>query len=419
MQNNSDQACLISFGADGASVMSGEYAGVAQLLKSHFNWLIYTHCTAHRLNLVVNDLIKTSILATDVMSLINSLYNFLNIAKVQIEYEKNYKEANPKSQVKNITQQIEIRWACKFEGIDFVLKNINVIHMVLIKIMNAEKGSFKSKHVETAFGIYHKLLSGKFVVSMVTLHNYLKELYYLNKELQAEKINWTDVNFEILRTRQAINIISDDLILKNSQEICDHLKINLSLTVPLSVHNTRSTATQTDATNYVKETVNILNSQLKEKVNKEFDVRFEDKVIEVMKSIVCFDAGNSEHYLDVEMLKCFSDHFSCIEINHSILEMEVERAKKDFQLGIPINPNRADNLIKLISIKDSIATSTASVERAFSGMNRICSKLRTSISPQNLSALLCVSLNKDILANLDINDLINKWSSKKSRRFIL
>ena len=187
----------------------------------------------------------------------------------------------------------------------------------------------------------------------------------------------------------------------------------------MPVHNTRSTATQTDATYYVKETVYILNSHLKEKVNKEFDVRFEDKVIEVMKSIVCFDAGNSEHYLDIEMLKCFSDHFSCIEINHSILEMEVERAKKDFQLGIPINPNRADNLIKLISIKDSIATSTASVERAFSGMNRICSKLRTSISPQNVSALLCVSLNKDILANLDINDLINKWSSKKSRRFIL
>ena len=117
------------------------------------------------------------------------------------------------------------------------------------------------------------------------------------------------------------------------------------------------------------------------------------------------------------MLKCFSDHFSCIEINHSILDMEVERAKKDFQLGILIDPNRVDNLIKLISIKDSIAT--ASIEIAFSGMNRICSKLRTSISPQNLSALLCVSLNKDILANLDINDLINKWSSKKSRRFIL
>ena len=55
--------------------------------------------------------------------------------------------------------------------------------------------------------------------------------------------------------------------------------------------------------------------------------------------------------------------------------MEVERAMKDFQLGIPINPNRADNLIKLISIKDSITTYSASVERAFSGMNRICSKI--------------------------------------------
>ena len=88
-----------------------------------------------------------------------------------------------------------------------------------------------------------------------------------------------------------------------------------------------------------------------------------------MKCIKRFDAGDSEHYLDSNLLKKIASYFSCIEINTSILEIEIKIAKLDFNLGIPINKNRAKNLLKLISIKNTLATSTASVERAFSGMN--------------------------------------------------
>ena len=177
--------------------------GVAQLLKSYFEWLLYIHCTAHRLNLVVNTLINTSVVATDVMSFINSLYTFLNLGKVRIQYENIFKETNPKGQVKHITQQIEIRWACKFEGIDFVLNQIVVIRDTLVSVINSDTGSYNPKHVETAVEIYHKLMSGKFIISLVALHAYLRQLFYLNKELQAERIDWTDVMFELTRTRES------------------------------------------------------------------------------------------------------------------------------------------------------------------------------------------------------------------------
>ena len=43
----SDGSNVASIGADGASVMSGQFAGVADLLRSeYFPWLIYIHCTA-------------------------------------------------------------------------------------------------------------------------------------------------------------------------------------------------------------------------------------------------------------------------------------------------------------------------------------------------------------------------------------
>ena len=116
VQQNSDIVPVISLGADGASVMSGEFAGVAQWLKSsNFEWLLYIHCTDHRLSLV-NTLINTSVVETDVMSFVNSSYTLLNLPKFRAEYENIFKEANPKTQIKYITQQIEIRWACKFDG---------------------------------------------------------------------------------------------------------------------------------------------------------------------------------------------------------------------------------------------------------------------------------------------------------------
>ena len=71
---------VVRLGANGANV--------AELLRSEqFYWLIYVHCTAHRLNPLVNDLIKGCNLALDIMSTINSLYTFLNHPKVREAYD--------------------------------------------------------------------------------------------------------------------------------------------------------------------------------------------------------------------------------------------------------------------------------------------------------------------------------------------
>lgn len=49
---------IIAQSYDGASVMSGHLNGVQSKLKSFYPCAIYTHCMAHRLNLVVVDTCK-------------------------------------------------------------------------------------------------------------------------------------------------------------------------------------------------------------------------------------------------------------------------------------------------------------------------------------------------------------------------
>ena len=53
------KSCLVGQGYDGASVMSGANKGVQQRVREHAPLAIYTHCYAHRLNLVLVDCCKS------------------------------------------------------------------------------------------------------------------------------------------------------------------------------------------------------------------------------------------------------------------------------------------------------------------------------------------------------------------------
>ena len=122
-------------------------------------------------------------------------------------------------------------------------------------------------------------------------------------------------------------------------------------------------------------------------------------------------------YLDIDTLGYLVEHFDCLDINRSALKLELSRAKIDFRLGLPISEKRCANLMKLINLKNAIATTTATAERSFSAMNRVCSELRSKADPkQTRGPLLCIALNKDLVPQLDIDGLINSWASKADRR---
>lgn len=55
---NMDTLNIVAQSYDGASVMSGHIGGVQVKIKEDYLYAIYTHCMAHRLNLVVVDLCK-------------------------------------------------------------------------------------------------------------------------------------------------------------------------------------------------------------------------------------------------------------------------------------------------------------------------------------------------------------------------
>ena len=65
---------LVGQGYDGASVMSGINKGVQQLVRESAPFALYTHCYAHRLNLVLVDACKSVAEANDFFALLERLY---------------------------------------------------------------------------------------------------------------------------------------------------------------------------------------------------------------------------------------------------------------------------------------------------------------------------------------------------------
>ena len=162
--------------------------------------------------------------------------------------------------------------------------------------------------------------------------------------------------------KQSISTIDDDKLRTEASIYSEKIGIpfnNLELELP--IHATRSAATN-NAVSRTEKTIKDLNSYMKQKIKEEFKVRFEEKNIEIMRALEALDASK-ENYLEIEALDYLIDHFDCLNVNRSILAIEISRAKMDFRMGLPISEKRSENLMKLITLKNTIVTTTATVER--------------------------------------------------------
>lgn len=72
--SNIAQIPIVAQSYDGASVMSGRFNGVQQKVKLRHPCAIYTHCMAHRVNLIVIDMCKIVKIKKNIFIILNVSY---------------------------------------------------------------------------------------------------------------------------------------------------------------------------------------------------------------------------------------------------------------------------------------------------------------------------------------------------------
>ena len=105
-------------GYDGCSTMAGKENGVQVRIRSDYPLAVFVHCSAHRLNLVVNDLNE-----------VVDVRNTIGTVKAIIKFFRESPKQRPL--VQNMPLLCETRWSAKYKSIRFFAENFTKIHKQL------------------------------------------------------------------------------------------------------------------------------------------------------------------------------------------------------------------------------------------------------------------------------------------------
>lgn len=405
---------LTGLGADGASVMSGEWAGVQALLKQNYPWLIYIHCVAHRLNLVVVKSLKGT--CKNILTLVDKLHSLFSSAKtndifVQIQQQSKVK-------VMAMPERSETRWSSMFYVLDVLCTRYKEILMTLVK-----RAADTDDPAIIAGGLYHKLASGEMILTCVVMKKALAITTNLSDLLQSSQLEWTNAAEEIEMCKRLITSLKED---KSISSIVDEAttvsrKCAIPLNITSHVYNIRShfSNTEVDVCKFTKDFV----VKVCDKIAAEMLLRFPPESMVILKGMDALNATSSR-FLDEQLLLQLVDHYGAdaLDLNKTLLQVEVQKYKLQCDPSIQmctdatkIDPKFYPNLMKLFHLKRSLPVSSAEAERSFSTMKRVKKPLRNRLTDAKMSDLCLLSSERDITKKLDINNVINIFNETPRR----
>eukprot|EP00102_Acyrthosiphon_pisum_P019856 XP_016657066.1 PREDICTED: zinc finger MYM-type protein 1-like [Acyrthosiphon pisum] len=155
-QSNMKDVKVIAQSYDGASVMSGQHGGVQTLMKEHYPYVIYIHCVAHRLNLIVVDTYTNIINARNMFNVLESIYtHFSHPKKNKMLHEF---QINLGLSQRSISKICDTRWICRYKTCNAIKTNFKAI----VKALQFEINETSDKDVTQAIGILSSIEKASF-----------------------------------------------------------------------------------------------------------------------------------------------------------------------------------------------------------------------------------------------------------------
>jgi len=178
IQNNN----IVAQSYDGASVMSGSMNGVQAKIKEQHPAAVYTHCMAHRLNLVVVDTCQSIKSAQAAFNILEAVYvHFSRPSKNTKLIEIQKKMGLFKSTT--VMRVCDTRWVCRYKNCESIINNFESI----VKALKEEVEDQADKDVAQAIGILSSITKKNFIVIIFILYDVLCIINILSNQLQNKK----------------------------------------------------------------------------------------------------------------------------------------------------------------------------------------------------------------------------------------
>uniref|UniRef100_A0A2S2PNG2 Zinc finger MYM-type protein 1 n=2 Tax=Schizaphis graminum TaxID=13262 RepID=A0A2S2PNG2_SCHGA len=405
---------------DGASVMAGKFNGVQTKIKTEYPYAIYTHCMAHRINLVVLDMCKLVKETRIVFNCLESLYVYFSHPSNNIKFKEVQEELGIKKTL--LTRLSDTRWNCRAKNCTSVKSNFKAI----ITVLKNEIDSSNNKDALQAIGILSILKKPSFFIHLLILEEVLQIINVLNTRLQnkgatlGSAINLIEgiiKTFESLRVETEFQKIWNNII--NFAE-----SNNLDLLTTVNDHCAKRQKKQPKNLNdfYVFTTTTMNSEPQNLNESNQTDIYHKsctdyyqviDCIVTNLKkrfspeSLKMASSIDSFHKLNYDLSKYFIEHYKgLVNVDVHALRSEMlvaknclTRTKLNFDLeevksvvDLKVYPN----LYTFLSLSLTIPISSSTCERSFSAMRKIKNWLRTSMHQDRFSNASIIYIEKDI-----------------------
>ena len=423
---------VVSINTDGARVMTSLQRGVVGLFSKNYPYLIAGHFAAHKLNLVTSTIVSEF---NEIEEVIHFIYNIDSYFRNSYLYSKILSENQHELLDKKLRmiRPLKIRWLSYHNATKRFILLLPAIIQTLTEISDKD---------DKAKGFLKNLRKYNFLGQIYILNDILGILSGSNQILQKSCLSYTELCETIAEDLQIIESRylgeapeygeSQKVFLnltRNTDEISFKLKNNKIVKLTLKrtpgdeiklcdssiiiaqkvFHNLNSRFSKND----LLEAIDILNI---ERLKKDFK-----------RKILCNKEYGSIH-IDF-LLK----HFISFKWISEEVIYQWEKFRNSFFPGVVNLENEKileilfiekvhsyDQIIRLYEIYYSITLTTVEVERGFSKMNTIKTKLRNTLLTNNLDALMNIKLNSNKnIEEFDFQAAYDYWQQLRPRKIIL
>lgn len=438
---------------DGASVMSGSLRGVQARIKEIAPQVIYIHCHAHRLNLVLVNTVKNIPEIVDMFSIIQSVYVFLSVSGprhelfVQAQIEENV-------QVLELERLVETRWSYWYRSVRKIKLRIQAIVNVLEAIALQTADKLAQAEAE---GLRKRIHSISFLRCLLVAEKILGAVDSLSKELQNPSVDY-------LSTESLIQSTKEDLMSFRSTDTWNSIvveagAIGAEIGIAVNVDSFSSRPKRAHLMSKKLSEYFVLSTIGTTSVTEMTQTRPTDDSMRTGILYACVDKFISEldarFTVNCSVLKCVSalnpcsPNFLCPDTINELVKLyptsgidtimihtqmysaksfiQLQSLEKDVTL-LTIQDVRTylshlplgfSELLKLIDLVLTLPVTSVENERFFSCMKRVKTYMRNRCGDTRLSDLLVIASLHEDAKNVNFDAVIDDFGRLKQRRYPL
>ena len=428
-QKNLQVKRIVGMGFDGASTFSGPKTGVQARMKKLAPHALFVHCHCHLLQLACVQAANSTPGIKHVYVTLTALWKFFHYSPKRTQSLKDVQSVLDLPELK-VIKPSDTRWLAH----ERCVKGVKASYAAIVTALD---NIHADTHEPEALGL-SKALSKQTTITAIFLLDYtLPQVAKLSKTLQTEHLDLSTVSSLVDATLHTL----EDAVLPAANWVLELLEECVNLESATGIKITQADI-KTFQEKVAKPFINHLKSNISSRFASSGDVVSALSIFDPRK-VPCVDSDDLSCYGE-DSVSTLLAHYGIERsaetldggetVKEAMISTDISTEWKTFRQYMSKHPkdnlqlqlkdlasnemmkNMFPNLSTLATISLSIPVATASVERSFSQMKLIKTRLRSRLSDTSLSHLMKIAIESpDKLTDSDLEDIVNVWN-RKSRR---